>query len=55
MYICALLLSADSQLGCVDYNSLSDQKIMELLFEGLTDRAKMPYQDADGMFARGEA
>ena len=45
-----LLLCSDPNLGRVDYNSLSDQTLMEMLFDGFDDEAKKKYQDNEGMY-----
>ena len=52
MSIChtVLLSTADSQLGRVDYSLLSDQALMEMLIEEISDAAKKKYQDKDGMY-----
>ena len=44
------LLCSDPNLGRVDYNSLSDQTLMELLIEGFDDKTKKRYQDDHGMY-----
>ena len=44
------ILSADPSLGRVDYSSLSDQTLMEMLFDGFDDEAKKKYQDNEGMY-----
>ena len=46
----ALFLSVDPNLGRVDYSSLSDQTLMEMLFDGFDDEAKKEYQDNEGMY-----
>ena len=50
--MCAVLtvLTVDPSLGHVDYSSFSDQTLMELLFDGLTEESKRQYQDADGAY-----
>ena len=50
--MCALeiFLSVDPSLGRVDYSLLSDQTLMEMLFEGFTDKARKQCQDNDGMY-----
>ena len=45
-----LILTVDQSLGRVDFGSLSDQMLMEMLIEGLTEESKKAYQDAHGMF-----
>ena len=44
------ILSADPSLGRVDYSSLSDQTLMEMLTEGFDDETKKDYQDNEGMY-----
>ena len=50
--MCALqiLLTADPNFGRVDYDSLSDQALMEMLYEGLDDETRRRNQDAHGMY-----
>ena len=50
MFCVQITLTLDSDLGLVDYGSLSDQTLMELLIEGFDDIAKSKYQDNDGMY-----
>ena len=45
-----LFLSVDPSLGKVDYNLMSDQTLMEMMFEGFDDETKKQYQDNDGMY-----
>ena len=45
-----LFLSTDSSLGRVDYSLLSDQTLMEMLFEGFDDEIKNKYKDNQGMY-----
>ena len=45
-----LLRTTEDGLGRVDYTSLSDQVLMEMLVEGFDENAKKTYQNADGMF-----
>ena len=49
--LCArmLLQSVDPALGRLDYDSLSDQALMEMLFGGLIDESKRRYQDKHRM------
>ena len=42
------VLAVDPSLGRLDYDSLSDQALMEMLIEGLDDEVKENYQDANG-------
>ena len=44
------VLSIDTNLGRFDYNSLSEQTLMELLIDGLTEKSKRKYQDSNGMY-----
>ena len=45
-----LLLCSDPNLGRVDYNSLSDQTLMEMLIDGLDEETKEKFQDTDKMY-----
>ena len=45
-----ILLAVDSSLGRVDYSSLSDQTLMEILIDGFDDETTKRYRDEDGMF-----
>ena len=45
-----IFLLVDLSLGRVDYRLLSDQALMELLFEGLDDKTKQEYQDPEGVY-----
>ena len=45
-----LFFSVDPSLGRVDYSSMSDQALMEMLIEGFDDETKKEYQDTDGMY-----
>ena len=45
-----LFLSVDPSLGRVDYSSLSDQTLMEMLIEGFDDETKNKYKDNEGMY-----
>ena len=45
-----ILHSVDPHLGHVDYRSLSDQTLMELLIEGFDESSKKIYQDKDGVY-----
>ena len=42
-----LLLCSDPNLGRVDYSSLSDQTLMEMLIDGLDEETKEKFQDTD--------
>ena len=44
------LLTVDPSLGRLDYESLSDQALMEMLIEGLKSEQKAMYKDANGNF-----
>ena len=44
----AALLSVDPALGRLDYHSLSDQALMEMLIDGMKDTYKEYYQDTNG-------
>ena len=50
MSVSMLILTADPSLGRVDYMTLSDQTLMELLIEGFDDKTKKRYQDDHGMY-----
>ena len=45
-----LVLSVDPSLGRVDYSLLSDQVLMEMLFEGFDDETKKQYKDSVGIY-----
>ena len=45
-----ILLSVDPSLGRVDCSLLSDQTLMELLFDGFDAQRKKYYQDNDGVY-----
>ena len=46
----ASLFTADSSISRVDYNSLSDQTLMEMLIDGFDDESKRTYQEKDGTY-----
>ena len=48
--ICAALISVDSALGRLDYDSLTDQTLMEMLINGMDEDDKNLYQDESGNF-----
>ena len=50
MFCAILLQTADSTLGRVDCNSLSDQTLMELLYEGFDEETQQRYQDENGVY-----
>ena len=50
MYSLWIFLTVDSSLGKVDYNSFSDQTLMEILFNGFDDETKKKYQNNDGTY-----
>ena len=45
-----ILLSIDPALGRLDYDSLSDQALMEMLIDGMEDEYKKEFQDKSGNF-----
>ena len=50
MISCSILATADPALGRVEYYSLSDQTLMEILSEGLLERCKTGIQDSNGLY-----
>ena len=50
MYAFRIILSVDTALGRVDYNSLSDQMLIEMLIDGYDDDAKENYRDLDDTY-----
>ena len=42
------LLTIDPALGRLDYESLSDQALMEMLIDGMNAKDKAEYQDENG-------
>ena len=50
MHFSVLALTADASLGKIDYASLSQQNLMELLIENMDDAAKEEFQDDNGEF-----
>ena len=50
MCIALFVQTADNHLGRVDFASLSDQTLMEMLVEGFSERIKKKFQDKNGMF-----
>ena len=47
----ALFLNVGPSLGRVDYGSLSDQTLMEMLIEGFDEETKRKYQDEHGIYS----
>ena len=45
-----LLRAVDPYLGRVEYTSLSDQTLMEMIIEGFDEESKRKYQDKHGMY-----
>ena len=45
-----LFFTVDPTLGRVDYTSLSDQMLVEMLIDGFDDESKKAYQDAHGAY-----
>ena len=43
-------VSVDASLGRIDYSSFSDQTLMELLIDGLSEDSKYLFQDGDGAY-----
>ena len=50
MQISVLALTADTDLGKVDYASMSQQNLMELFIENMDDSEKDEFQDGNGEF-----
>ena len=50
MYPDIFIVAVDPHLGRLDYNLLSDQALMEMLYEGFDDKTKQKYQDEHGMY-----
>ena len=50
MYSLPLLCGADPNLGRVDYSSLTDQSLMEMLVDGFDGETKKKYQDSEGTY-----
>ena len=50
MHSLSLFLSVDSNLGRVDYNSLSDQMLMEMLYGGFDEVTQQLYQNEDDIY-----
>ena len=50
MSLHCLLRAVDSSLGRLDYESLSDQALMEITFDGLAEQSKAHFQDTHGSF-----
>ena len=48
--ICTALHAVDSALGRLDYESLPDQALMEMLIDGMNEGAKAEFQDGNGNF-----
>ena len=46
----SLALTADPALGRVDYNSLTDQTLMEMLADGFDEATRKRYQDSEGLY-----
>ena len=45
-----LFLSVDPSLGRVDYSSMSDQTLVEMLIDGFDDETKKTFQDSEGAY-----
>ena len=45
-----LFICVDPSLGRLDYNLLSDQALMEMLFDGFDDQTKERFQDDHGIY-----
>ena len=50
MHLVHTLTAIDSALGRIDYTTMSDQCLMELLIEGLEEDWKVPFEDSNGDF-----
>ena len=50
MCIVLFVQTADNHLGRVDITSLSDQTLMEMLVERVSERMQKRFQDNHGMF-----
>ena len=45
-----ICITVDSSLGRVDYSSMSDQTLMEMLIDGFDAKTRRRYKDSDGMY-----
>ena len=50
MFATTTILTADPSLGRVDYDSLSDQTLMEMLIDAFDEETRQRYKDDDGMY-----
>ena len=50
MHVLTIILAVDPNLGRVDCHSLSDQTLLEMLYEGLSESTKRCFQSMDGTY-----
>ena len=48
--MCVVLLTVDPALGRLEYDSLSEQALMEMLIDGIAEEKKKPFQDTNGSY-----
>ena len=49
-HLFSFIIAPDPALGRLDYDSLSDQALMEMLIDGMQEKDKKEFQDASGNF-----